>query len=263
MKLGANLWNPESVKEIMANQETWCASTKDVVRQAYSGFVGMEGMTWQPPKYQIPDKLPFVPLEREIDLLINACGKTASIFLQGLKETGADPGELLAAQWIDLNEKARTITINHPVKGHNARILPISRELLARFQLLPKKSQQIFASTMNSMYASFWQQRKRIAHSFNNPRIEKVTFTSIRHWKATMEYHKTKDILHVKHLLGHKSLNSTMIYIDVERAVYGELRDDAFTVRVAKTLEDDQQLVEAGFEYVTDRDGAKIYRKRK
>lgn len=263
VKLGADLWDPESVKKIMAIQETWSLGTKDIVRQAYSNFVEMEGLTWQPPKYAIPEKLPFIPLQKEIALLINACGKRVSIFLQGLKETGADPGELLATEWIDLNEEKRIIAINHPVKGHNARILPVSSDFIGRLQLLPKKSQRIFSTTMNNMYTNFWGQRKRAAHSFNNPRIENVTFTSIRHWKATTEYHRTKDILHVKHLLGHKSLNSTMIYIDIERAIYGELRDDEFTVRVAKTLEEDRELIEVGFEYVTERKGAKIYRKRK
>ncbi len=43
----------------------------------------------------------------------------------------------------------------------------------------------------------------------------------------------------------------------------GEGRDDEFTVRVATTLQEDQEFIGAGFEYVTNRDGAKIYRKRK
>ena len=38
---------------------------------------------------------------------------------------------------------------------------------------------------------------------------------------------------------------------------------DEFTVKVAKNLKEDQELIEARFEYVTERDGIKIYRKRK
>jgi hypothetical protein len=68
-----------------------------------------------------------------------------------------------------------------------------------------------------------------------------------------MEYHKTKDILHVKRILGHKSVQNTMIYINLEQ----------FTVRVAQTLDEACKLVEAGFSYVTDMDGDKIFRKRK
>lgn len=54
-----------------------------------------------------------------------------------------------------------------------------------------------------------------------------------------------------------------MVYIDIKKAIYGQFRDEEFTVRVATTLEEDQEFIEAGFEYVTDRDNAKIYRKRK
>jgi len=34
-------------------------------------------------------------------------------------------------------------------------------------------------------------------------------------------------------------------------------------VKTAATLEEDEELIKAGFEYVTERDGIKIYRKRK
>ena len=77
-----------------------------------------------------------------------------------------------------------------------------------------------------------------------------------------MKYHRTRDILYVKQLLGHKTLKSTMIYIDIEKALYGELKDEEFVTRVATTLEEDRTLIEAGFEFVTERDGTKIYWKR-
>lgn len=39
--------------------------------------------------------------------------------------------------------------------------------------------------------------------------------------------------------------------------------DNHFTCRTARTLEEASQLVEASFEYVTDIDGVKLFRKRK
>jgi len=39
--------------------------------------------------------------------------------------------------------------------------------------------------------------------------------------------------------------------------------EDQYHVKVAKTLKEACELVEAGFEYVTDMDYAKIFRKRK
>lgn len=73
-----------------------------------------------------------------------------------------------------------------------------------------------------------------------------------------MEYHKTKDILHVMRLLGHKNINNTLIYTQLV-----DSSDDDYVSRVAKDLKELCQLIEAGFEYVTDMDGVKILRKRK
>jgi hypothetical protein len=41
------------------------------------------------------------------------------------------------------------------------------------------------------------------------------------------------------------------------------LKETKYHVAVAKTLKEDEELLKSGFEYVTDRNGAKIYRKRK
>ena len=77
-----------------------------------------------------------------------------------------------------------------------------------------------------------------------------------------MEYHKTKDILWVMRLLGHNSLRTTLIYIDLEMALFRESNDD-FTVKVAATIEEACKLVEVGFEYVCEMDEKKIFKKRK
>ena len=82
----------------------------------------------------------------------------------------------------------------------------------------------------------------------HNPRIDKITFHTFRHFKATMEYHKTKDILHVMKVLGHKNINNTLIYTQLV-----DFKDDEYTVKVAEDVEEDKELIEAGFEYVTDR----------
>jgi hypothetical protein len=39
--------------------------------------------------------------------------------------------------------------------------------------------------------------------------------------------------------------------------------DEQYITRTAKTIEEDTKLIENGFQYVTERDGVKLYRKRK
>jgi len=43
----------------------------------------------------------------------------------------------------------------------------------------------------------------------NNPRILKIVLHALHHWKATMEYHKTKEIIHVMQILGHREIKFT------------------------------------------------------
>ena len=85
-----------------------------------------------------------------------------------------------------------------------------------------------------------------------------ITFHTFHHWKATMEYHKTRDILHVKEILGHKSLNNTMLYTQLI-----SFKDDEFTAKVAHSEQEVCKLLEAGFEYVCDYGDNKIMRRRK
>ena len=79
-----------------------------------------------------------------------------------------------------------------------------------------------------------------------------------------MEYHKTKDILYVKSLLGHKSIQCTLIYVTLERAIFcsGNETDEYYSA-TAKTVQEGQKLVETGFEYICDFDGVKVFKKRK
>lgn len=250
-------------KEILA-QQSWKNSTKKYAVLAYSCFLRMHQKEWQPPIYRHRETMPFIPLEEEIDQLIACCGKVKATFLQGLKETGADPGEFIRTRWIDVNKEKRTITINHPVKGHNPRMIPVSRKLIEMLSRLPKKAERVFITNVDYMYQGFRIQRKRAATKLANPRLNKITFVTLRHWKGTMEYHKTKDILHVKGILGHKCIQSTMVYINLDQAYFNQVNED-FTVRVAHNVNESCQLVEVGFEYVTGdyTDGGKIFRKRK
>lgn len=259
--LGVNLWDPESVKGLLAKQKTWNDGHKMIITYAYQSFLSMEGLSWKPPKYKQPETLPFIPTEVELDLLINGCGKKLSVFLKGLKDTGVDPGELATLRWIDLNKESRTVNIR-PVKNHNPRILQVSKEFINMLERLPKKSEGIF--TLPSLKASLTQQRKRLAYKFANPRLLKISFTTFRHWKGTMEYHRTTDLLYVQKLLGHKHIKNTMKYINLENAIF-QTANDEFFVKVATNVEEACKLIEVGFEYVTGEynDGGKVFRKRK
>jgi len=85
----------------------------------------------------------------------------------------------------------------------------------------------------------------------------------LAHTKGTGEYHKTKDPFYVKEILGHKNIQSPQIYIHIDRALFQNTPPEEFHVKVAKTPEEITQLLEAGFEYILQKDNLAYFRKRK
>jgi integrase len=115
-----------------------------------------------------------------------------------------------------------------------------------------------FECNSRKRQASYVRQRKRTARKLQNPRINQITFHTFRHWKATMEYHKTKDILHVMRLLDHKNIKNTLIYTQLVT-----FEDDDYICKAAADVKEATQLIEAGYEYVCAMDNVKLFRKRK
>jgi P4 family phage/plasmid primase-like protien len=256
-KRGANLLDPDSVKGVMALQK-WDDNTRSLAAKAYSKFLNIYGGKWIQPKIRPTRKLPFIPQERELDQLIGGAFKKLSLFLQLLKDTGLRSGEVWQLKWTDLNLEAGTIILNNPEKNGEPRILKISPSSMAMLNNLPKEGERIFNGNLYIFRRTFRKYRKRMAQKLQNPRLNRITFHTFRHWKASTEYHRTKDILHVMEMLGHRDIKTTLIYTHLVN-----FENDDYYVKASKTLEEDKELLEAGFEYVTDRDGVKIYRKRK
>jgi len=153
--------------------------------------------------------------------------------------------------------------LNMPEKRSLPRIFKVSPKLIGMLEAMPKEHDRIFGkATVRDKQHTFQVQREKLARKIGNPRIAKIHFHLIRHWKGTMEYHKTHDPDHVRRLLGHRSLASTQIYINMERVIFNG-NDDEFHVKVAGNLEEACKLVALGFEYVTDLDGKKLFKKRK
>jgi integrase len=260
---GANLLDPESVKEVVSRQKAWSQNRKRNVINAYNLFVKLNGLKWKRPKVKVTRKLPFIPTEQEIDALISGSGKKTATFLQLLKETAMRSGEAKRLQWIDLDFEKNLVTLNLPEKGSNPRMWKVSQKLMGMLNALPRKSQQIFGEgPVDSLKSTFLKTRKRLAAKLQNPRLLRISFHTLRHWKATTLYHKTKDPYYVKEFLGHKSLKSTEIYITIEHTMF-EPGSDEFTVKVAEKPEDVKTLLEIGFEYICQKQGMIFLRKRK
>jgi integrase/transposase-like protein len=259
LSLGADLTNPTSVLDAIMKKNS--ETNRLQLVKAYKNFAKYLGIQFEAPKIKYIRKLPFIPLEKELNDLIACCSRRTAGLLQLLKETGARLGEALELKWTDVDFEQRTIRIT-PEKGGEARMIKVSPQCIAMLNSLPKNDITIFGGKKRqwSFQKSLQIFRKKATAKFQNPRLLQIHFHTFRHWFATMLYAKTKDILYVKQQLGHVSIDNTMLYT---RLVNFE--SDEYHVAHAKTLAEEDELIKAGFEFVRydEKEGVAIYRKRK
>jgi len=256
---GANLYDSESVILTIRIQE-WCNGTKANMISTYRNFADAFNIPiGELPTYKRNPKLPFIPLEREIDQLIAGCSKKVGTFLQLLKELSCRAGEAWRLEWIDIDTKSNVITINNPEKHGLPRQIKVSSKLIAMLERLPKTSKLVFGDgKLHYLRQNFIYQRRRIAKKLQNPRIMRIHFHTFRHWGASMLYHKTNSLLVVKERLGHRSILSTMIYTHLVN-----FESNEFITRRTNNIDEAEDLLKAGFDYITDMEGFKLFRKRK
>jgi len=74
--------------------------------------------------------------------------------------------------------------------------------------------------------------------------------------------HHGFDLFDIADFLGHRNIRNTVIYVHLEKTCYPNGGDD-YTSKAVRTEAEALSLIKAGFEYVCDFEGAKLFRKRK
>ena len=116
----------------------------------------------------------------------------------------------------------------------------------------------LFPISSGSISNAYRRVRNSLAEKLSDMSLKSIRLYDFRHFKASIEYHRTKDLLYVKRFLGHKDLRTTLRYTQLI-----EIEGDEFQSATAKTVQEAAKLIEQGFDYVTDIDGVKLFRKRK
>jgi len=256
-----NLDDPEAVKGYIANQARWSNAYKQGVAYAYNSYVKANDLRWTLPHFRIEDKLPRIPTEEKINqVIVRARGKYVLVF-SILRDTGMRPIELERTRTRDIDLERGVITVR-TAKGGAARNVQVRRQTLALLKEYVGKhsfrlDDQPFPKR-RKMTGRWVRLRNTVAAKLMDPAFRTIRLYDLRHFAATMAYHKTRDILHTQRMLGHRNLKSTLRYVQLIN-----FEDDDFTSAVAKTVQETRQLIEAGFEYVTEMNRIKIFRKRK
>jgi len=186
-----------------------------------------------------------------------------ALILSMSRDLGSRPVELtwLKVSDIDLQNGIVNITGAKHTVGRNGKLKPNTIEMLKQHinKNQMNANDRLFPTQSENISESYRRLRNRLAEKLQDPTFKAIRLYDYRHFKASMEYHKTKDLLYIKQLLGHKDLRTTLRYTQLL-----DLQDnDEWTCKAAKTIDEAAKLIEAGFQYVTTIEGIQLFKKRK
>jgi integrase len=256
----SDLDNPEKIKDYIAEKVASNGYKENLV-DIYDRYARYNGLTWQRPNYIRQSQPPYVPTEEEISILISAATKKYALILSMLRDTGMRPIELerMKVKWIDLE---RGIINVQTAKGGIGRALQLKPQTLAMLKENVGRhnlglNDRLFASVA-CMRRTFVTIKRKAANKLQRPELLRINLYSFRHFFGTMTYHRTKDILYTQNLMGHRNIKNTLIYTHLI-----EFSAEEYVCKVASTIPEASALIEAGFEYVTEMENLKLFRKRK
>ena len=255
----SDLMQPKSVLDFIANHKV-CNSTRAKYADVYRYFAEYSNLEYEKPRYRYEWKIPLIPTTESIYQIISASSWKYSVIFTILEQTGVEGRELETVKRSAINVNTGIINVQG-CKGHNSRPLKLklhTADLLRLYlQKYPNEYPFPKAKRMGEMWRRF---RNRLADKLGNPQLRQIPLRNLRHHYATTLYDRTKDILLVKQRLGHKKLETTMIYTQL---IHFD-DEDEYTCKTASNDKEAQDLIEHGFTYVTTTpDALMLFRKRK
>jgi integrase len=250
---------PEKVKGFIANLN--CSDGhKDNLIDIYSHYASFHGIQWTKPKYIREERVTRVPREEDINKIISHAKPKYAVAYSIIRDVGIRPIELgmLRVKDIDIESgEVYPTTAKHGAE----RVLRIKSSTLAMLK------EHVSKNNLNQM-DNLWNTRRvkenwsrlkaSVAKKLGEPQLGQIRLYDLRHYAGSMAYYKTKDIIFTMRFLGHKNIKNTLRYVHLIN-----FDKEEFYCKVAKTVEEATQLVEQGFDYVTEIQGIRLFKKRK
>jgi integrase len=256
--------DPEEVKMFVAKKQ--CSNAyKECLIETYALYMKALNREWKQPFYKRYEKPPKIPTEQRIENCIAKANPDFALILSMMKDLGTRPIELTWLTIGDINLETGQVSIigaKHTL-GRYGKLRTRSLEMLKAYikKHNLNRTNKLLNVSSDQLTRHFCCLRSRLAETQQDPEYKNISLYDFRRFKATMEYHRTKDERYVRALLGHKDARALNRYIVLLQTIEG----DEYIAKVATNTQQAKELVEAGFDYVTGtfEDGGKIFRKRK
>ena len=263
LDIHSNLDDPVSVERYLLDLD--CKNkTRNNFFCAYKHYCDVNGIDWSRPRLREEVYPVKVPTEERINLIISSASPRYSVIFH-LSKHGLRPHEISKIILRDIDLEKGELLVRTSKLGVE-RNLKISRQLAdllkeyVNHNSIQNISEHLFPSAKT--IRNCWRKCRSKAYTkFADLELLKIRLYDLRHWFGTTTYIKTRDIFHVKYLMGHRNIESTLHYMHIAKGLVNY--SDEYTVKVANSLEDYTSLLEQGFNYVSDYEDKKILRKRK
>lgn len=177
--------------------------------------------TYQLPFRKFDTYLPFVPTKAEVLTFISTLPDLKQKAMVALMySAGLRIGEVCHLKYQDIHRKQMSIHISHS-KNRSDRYAILSKEalsILTEYWFSYQKPQNwLFPQQRGAdkPIDTFYLSRHIYSHEERLGWTHRLTCHSFRHAFGTHLYENGTDLLTIKALLGHKSLNSTTIYVQL------------------------------------------------
>ncbi len=260
-----DLFDPEAVKQFIANAKTekgepFELSSKNTYAYCYDQFCKIQNIAWKKPYFMYTPKVPLIPSTENVNKILNCATARFTTIFTLLIETGAEAQELHKVKQTDIDKENGIISITG-VKRHDSGTYKLKTTTAEMLRVYLNKNTENYPFPLPKIMGQVWcETRKRASIKLCQPELRKISMRNLRNYSGAMLYYKTRDPIGVKRHLRHKKLETTMHYLN-GITVNGE--EEEFICKTAKTLQEATSLIEAGFQYVTEIEDTKIFKKRK
>ena len=156
------------------------------------------------------------------------------------------PFELANVTLKDIDLDKGTLSVRG-FKGHNSRAFKLKNDtLVCTAEYLRLHCAEKPFPDAHWMGTVWRHVRNKVAEKLKEPSIRAIRLYDLRHFCTTMLCHKTKDVLLVNQQLGHKKIETTLLYTQL---VHFD-GDDGFCGATAKTVDEAAKLIEQCFDYI-------------
>jgi integrase len=256
-----NLNEPEAVKAFIASLESRNGYKRNLCI-AYNKYCKHYQIQWKMPHYEPEAQNIKLPTKEKLNMLIANANQALALKLSISMETGLRPVELCRLRVKDLDTDHKTINPITAKKGA-ARTLKITENLNTRIQehVIRNKlepSDNLFKEDSDNYEKYYRVMRNNLSKKLNDTSIQTIRLYDFRHYFCTMTLHRTKDAFFIMNKMGHKKLTTTQKYMHLI-----DLDSDESICIATNNVKEATELIEAGFDYATEMDGSKLFKKRK